>query len=80
MAQLIQVQTGDDTPSLDEAERALVAAHKFAPEYIDALQELAHYYDAVADRPVLARRYATLCLQLLDKAREEMIRITEEDQ
>jgi hypothetical protein len=46
-------------PGLEQAERALLRAVEIDGTYLPALEELAHYYDAVAPDPQRARMYAS---------------------
>ena len=62
----ILIQLGDDEDdglTLADAERCLLEANATDPMYLPALEELAHFYDAVRPHPQRARNYAQRYIQ-----------------
>jgi len=64
---LIQVQGPDSTQTLDDAEASLIRAHTIDPNYLPALEELAHFYDAVKCNREKAREFASRYIQRSQK-------------
>lgn len=73
---LIQVQDPAGPHTLDEAEACLLRAHATDPNYLPALEELAHYYDSVNPDLEKARAFAYRYIEKAQKALDEMRRIT----
>jgi hypothetical protein len=69
---LIQMQDETDGPSLQEAESSLLKAHELDPTLLDAIEELAHFYDAVNPDRQKAAHYATLCRDAAAKLVRDM--------
>lgn len=62
---LIQVQSEPiGVPGLDEAERCLLAAYAHDDKFLEAIEELAHFYDAVCPDATKARMYAARYIAL----------------
>lgn len=61
-ALLIQAADNYGHFTLEDAERDLERAHRLDPRFPPALQELAHFYDAVSPNPGKARHFAQLYL------------------
>ncbi len=57
---LILLQQDDTGPSLEEAEKCFLRAHTLAPNNLDTIEELAHFYGAVIPLPDKARHYSGL--------------------
>src|SRR6478672_11656856 len=56
---LIRMEDGETIwHSLEDAEHALLRAHSLDRSYLPAIEELAHYYDAVSPNRVKARAFA----------------------
>ena len=71
----IQLLDREDGPSLEDALRSLERAHELDPGHIEALQELAHFFDAVAPDETKATHFARLCLEQVQKVSDEMSEI-----
>jgi hypothetical protein len=74
----ILIQTQDDldgTPTLDDAERCLLEAHALDDKYLDALEELAHFYDAVNVDRAKARSFAEQYIGLVSPVLRDMTEI-----
>jgi hypothetical protein len=69
--QAIRLQLTEDGDPV-EIENCLMKALKLDPGSIDALQEAAHFYDAVVPNANKARTYATRCLEKLAEIAAEM--------
>jgi hypothetical protein len=67
--QLLDHQHG---PPLSEAERSFLRALEVAPDNLSTIEELAHYYDAVAADPVKAKHFAREYISRVEPALEEM--------
>jgi hypothetical protein len=70
--------TVDDDHTLDDAEASLLKAHEVDKSYLPALEELAHFYDAVNPDPAKARAFAKTYLEKSRKILEEMQTIVDE--
>jgi hypothetical protein len=57
----IRLQLAEDDGPLSEVEDCLLKALKLDSQNIDALQETAHFYDAVAPNMKKAKKYALAC-------------------
>ena len=57
---LILLQEDDSWPSLEEAEACLLRAHDLAPNNLDTLEELVHFYAVIIPNPDKARHYARM--------------------
>jgi hypothetical protein len=68
----IQLQNTDEGPSLEDAESALLLAHQLDDRYIEALCDLAHFYDIILPNPERAKHFASLCLAEAEQIRDEM--------
>ena len=77
-SRLIQVDESDSTLTLEDAENCLLAAVRIDPTYLAALEDLAHYYDAVAPDRAKARLYASQFLEQVNTQVLEMERIQSE--
>lgn len=71
-AVLIQVQDPTGEQTLEDAEASLLRAHATDPNYLPALEELAHYYDAVNCDPVKARAFAAAYIEKSRRILDEM--------
>jgi hypothetical protein len=58
--------------TLEEAEQVLLRAHSVDKSYLPALEELAHYYDAVRPDPEKARAFASRYIEKSQKVLDEM--------
>ena len=76
---LIQLLDHQNGPTLQEAEKSFLAALKLAPGSLDALEELAHYYDAVAPDATKAKFYAAEYFKKAEPALEKIRVILNED-
>jgi hypothetical protein len=68
--QAMRLQLTDDG-DLVEIEECLKKALKLNPDSIEALQEAAHFYDAVVPNANRARKYAVSSLRLSPQGRRE---------
>jgi hypothetical protein len=71
----ILIRMEDSEPlshTLEEAEQALLRAHSLDHSYLPALEELAHYYDAVSPDPAKARAFAAAYIEKSRKVLDEM--------
>lgn len=68
----IQLLDRPDGPSLEEALESLERAYAIDPAHIEALQELAHFFDAVMPDEQQAARFARLCLSHAERIVVEM--------
>jgi hypothetical protein len=77
----IAIQVQDDEPiySLQDAEADLLGAHRRDPAHLEALEELAHFYDAVIPDSEKAKAYAQLCRDRAAKLVDDMDRILAAD-
>ncbi|MFI5127324.1 MAG: hypothetical protein ACHQJX_10905 [Candidatus Acidiferrales bacterium] len=69
---VIQLLNHRKGPALSEAERSFLRALEVAPDNISAIEELAHYYDAVADDSEKAKLFAREYLNRVEPVIEEM--------
>ena len=69
---LIQAQDPAGEETFEDAEASLLRAHATDPNYLPALEELAHYYDAVSPDPVKARTFAAAYIEKSRRALGEM--------
>jgi hypothetical protein len=69
---LIQVQDPAGAQTLEDAEASLLRAHATDSNYLPALQELAHYYDAVSPDQEKARIFASRYIEKSQKVLDEM--------
>ena len=60
----IQLGVGTESGTLEDAERFLLRALELHPNSFDALEELAHFYDAVTPVPEKARAFAQVCREM----------------
>jgi Tfp pilus assembly protein PilF len=67
----IRLQLSEDA-ALAEVEECLNKALKLDPDSVEALQEAAHFYDAVMPNARKARRYAVICREKASKVVGEM--------
>ena len=65
---LIQLLDTKDGPPLGEAAESYANALKLNPNDLEALEGLAHFYDAVDRKPIEARKYAKAYLEKSKKA------------
>ena len=77
---LIQLLDHQNGPPLQEAEENFLKALALAPGNLDALEELAHYYDAVAPDAIKAKFYAREYLEKAEPALEKIKKILYEEQ
>lgn len=73
-AVLIQAQRTEGPLGLKDAERSLLKAYATDAGYLPAIEELAHYYDAVEPDEEKARAYAR---QYIDGTSEPLSRMRE---
>ncbi|MGB6716247.1 MAG: hypothetical protein WBE47_04770, partial [Candidatus Acidiferrales bacterium] len=76
---LIQLLDHGEGPPLEEAERSFLEALTFAPDNLDTLEELAHYYDSVAPNAEKAKFYAEQYLKRAEPALEKIKKILTQD-
>ena len=74
----IQVLDHQHGPPLSEAERSFLHAVELAQDNLSAIEELAHYYDAVAADPVRAKHFAREYISRVEPVIEEMRKILRE--
>ncbi len=67
--QLLDHQGG---PPLHEAERSFLRALEIEPDYLAAIEELAHYYDAVADDTKKAQYFAREYLRRVEPSLKKL--------
>ena len=61
VSRAIGLQLSDDNGKLKEIESLLLEALKASPDNIEALEEIAHFYDAVMADSEKAAYYANFC-------------------
>ena len=76
----IQGVDREDGPSLKDARDALERAAALDPHHVEALQEIAHFYDAVMPDRELAVHYARMCLQVVNRIAAEMTALVQTDE
>lgn len=76
---LITLENTGTGPSLREAEQDLLQASAVDKSYLPALEELAHYYDAVEPDQKKARLYAAKYVELAGQVISEMKDILKTD-
>ena len=69
---VIQLLDHREGPALREAERSLLRALEVSPDNLSAIEELAHYYDAVADDSGKAKHFAREYLSRVEPVIQEM--------
>jgi hypothetical protein len=69
---VIQMQESTTGPNLKDAERSLLQAVDVDKSYLPALEELAHYYDAVDPDSQKARFYASRYIEIVEPVLREM--------
>ena len=77
LIQLAEPEPADRLP-LKEAARAYQQALKLNPTDLEALESLAHFYDAVDPKPRLALRYARRYMELSKDRLDAVVRIVNE--
>ncbi|MFZ0415129.1 MAG: hypothetical protein WA766_07125 [Candidatus Acidiferrales bacterium] len=75
---VIQLLDHREGPALNEAERSFLRALEVAPDNVSAIEELAHYYDAVVNDPAKAKHFAREYLSRVQPVIEEMRTILRE--
>jgi hypothetical protein len=75
----IKLQLSNDDGGLKEVEDVLLKAVAVDSKCIDALQETAHFYDAVLPRADRAKRYAASCKSECQQIISEMDAILAEE-
>jgi hypothetical protein len=75
----IKLQLSDDANELSEIEDRLVRALELDPSSIEALQEAAHFYDAVQSDASRARDYGFRCRERISAVVSEMDGILDQD-
>jgi hypothetical protein len=68
----ILIQVSDEDGDLSDAESCLLKALDLDPHSIEALQEAAHFYDAVTPHAAKAMEYASRCREQAAKVLAEM--------
>lgn len=79
-AVLIQVQDPAGKQTLEDAEASLLRAHASDPNYLPALQELAHFYHAVSRDHKKARIFASRYIEKSQELLQEMRAIINGDE
>ena len=69
---VIQLLDHREGPALSEAERSFLRALEVSPDNVNAIEELAHYYDAVADDSEKAKHFAREYLSRVEPVIQEM--------
>lgn|GEM_PF-5603834 len=69
---VIQLLDHRKGPALSEAERSFLRALEVAPDHVSAIEELAHYYDAVVDDSEKAKHFARSYLNRVEPVIQEM--------
>lgn len=75
---LIQLLDHQNGPALREAEENFLKALTLAPESLDALEELAHFYDAVEPNATKAKFYASEYVKRAEPALKKIRNILNE--
>jgi hypothetical protein len=76
---LIQLLETQDGPPLADAAAGYKSALRLCPDDLEALESLAHFYDAVDPEPVKAKRFARAYIAKVRRGLREMERILEEN-
>lgn len=69
---VIQLVDHREGPALSEAERSFLRALEVSPDNVNAIEELAHYYGAVADDSDKAKHFAREYLSRVEPVIQEM--------
>ncbi|HXP61576.1 MAG TPA: hypothetical protein VN829_13850 [Dongiaceae bacterium] len=72
---LIQLVETQDGPPLAEAEKSYKRALRLNANDLEALESLAHFYDAVDPNPAKAKRYAEAYIARAKRGLSEMERV-----
>lgn len=73
----ILLQAEDAALSIEDAEADLLQAYRRDPKHLEALEELAHYYDAVSPDREKAKEYARQCRDMAARLVSDMDEILE---
>jgi len=76
---LIQLLDEGDVPAVDEAKTSYLKALEVNPDDLEALENLAHFYDTVGHSPIEAKKYATAYVEKARKSLVAMERILSEE-
>jgi len=76
---LILLDESDNPPPLEEAAKSFSRALELDPKNLEALEELAHYYDAIDSQPDMARKYASEYVENVKPVIDAMERILAEE-
>jgi hypothetical protein len=77
-ARLIMVQPSTAGPSLSEAEMCLLRARELDSECLEAIEELAHFYDAVLPNKEKAAHFASIFIADVSPRLSRMKEIVDE--
>jgi hypothetical protein len=76
---LIQLFDSLDGPPLKEAAKSYSQALKLNPNNLEAIEGLAHFYDAVDPKPSRAKRYAAMYIEKAGQGLSGMNQILTEE-
>ena len=79
-ARLEMLEGGSDSNPFGDAEQFLLSAHQINPNDIDALEELAHFYDVIEPNREKAQRFASLLLEKIAILERDMKNILEDSE
>lgn len=74
---LIQLGENASTPPLTEAAASYKKALELDPNDLEAIESLAHFFDAVISQPTDAKQYARAYIEKVDPIRSAMLGIIE---
>ncbi len=72
---LVQLSTEPQSLTLKDAEISYLRALEIDPDYVEALESLAHFHDVVIPTKVRAREYAQLVLKRIEIMSSSMRKI-----
>lgn len=77
-ARLEILEGGSDSNPFGDAEKFLLCAYQINPNDIEALEELAHFYDVIEPNREKAQRFASLLIEKIEILERDMKNILED--
>jgi hypothetical protein len=75
---LVQLASEPPTLTLEEAEKSYIKALTLDPDYIEAMESLAHFFDVVIPDRKRAHEYAQLALRRMERVTADMNEIVKD--